>query len=122
MLDTLIFIGIALLSAIIAIVYRKILAYQPVLSWWFKFGLDYSNKWFYQPIWGCEKCFAGQLTLWFYLLSIIGSKISLFSGLIFYIIPDVSIHTFNLFTLVLGVCVAVGTTHLFNYLTNKHHV
>lgn len=57
--------------AIIAIVYRRILAYEPILNWWFKLGMKFSNYFFYKPIWGCEKCFAGQLALWTYLLNAI---------------------------------------------------
>lgn len=32
-------------------------------------GNAMKEKWFYRPIWGCEKCFAGQLTLWIYFFS-----------------------------------------------------
>lgn len=57
-----------------------ILANEPVANWWFRFGQRVGVKivkltegevevprWFYRPIWGCEKCFAGQLALWLYL-------------------------------------------------------
>lgn len=57
-----------------------ILAHEPIANWWFRFGQRVGVKivkhgefeqeverWFYKPIWGCEKCFAGQLALWLYL-------------------------------------------------------
>ena len=33
--------------ALIAVVYIKILSYEEVLNWWFKFGLKFENKWFW---------------------------------------------------------------------------
>lgn len=52
---------------IIAAVYVGVLAYSPVLHWWFRFGARYEKRWFYDPVWGCVKCVAGQLALWLYL-------------------------------------------------------
>lgn len=59
----------SVLIAVFAVSYRLIMAYQPVLSWWFQFGMRFTGKWFYLPIWGCELCFAGQVALWTYLLN-----------------------------------------------------
>jgi hypothetical protein len=58
----------ALVCALIGCVYIKILAYEKVLNWWFKIGLKHSKKWYYEPIWGCEKCVSGQFALWSYLV------------------------------------------------------
>lgn len=55
-------IGIA--SGIAGGVYRLILAYEPVLGWWFKWGNRFDKKWFFAPVWGCFKCVSGQLALW----------------------------------------------------------
>ncbi len=56
---------------VIGSVYRFILAYETILNWWFRFGSRYERKWFYRPIWGCAKCFAGQLSFWSWLLIVI---------------------------------------------------
>jgi hypothetical protein len=63
------FIEIILLAfccGTIAAVYRNILAYEPVLNWWFKFGQRFEKRWFFAPIWGCVRCISGQFGLWFF--------------------------------------------------------
>lgn len=50
---------------IVGAVYRYVLAYE-FLNGWFRFGDRYEGKWFYRPVWGCAKCFSGQLALWFW--------------------------------------------------------
>ncbi len=56
---------IALGCGIIGAVYRGILAYEPILNWWFKFGnRHFEKRWFYAPVWGCVKCITGQIALW----------------------------------------------------------
>lgn len=53
--------------ALIAVVYRYILLREPVLHWFYRFGERYEHRWFFNPIWGCHKCIAGQLALWGYI-------------------------------------------------------
>lgn len=53
---------------IIGAVYRFVLAYEWILNWWFRFGGRFESKWFYRPLWGCAKCFAGQLAVWLWFL------------------------------------------------------
>ena len=60
---------ISIFIAILAVVYRCILAYEPILNWWFVFGRKFDKYFFYKPIWGCEKCFAGQIAFWTYVLN-----------------------------------------------------
>ena len=73
-MSTLILYGF--LIAVFAVSYRLVLAYEPILNWWFRFGLNYSSRFFYRPIWGCEKCFAGQIAFWTYLFSWIASYLN----------------------------------------------
>lgn len=61
-------LAIAGVSGLVAAVYRGILAYEPILNWWFRFGNKYEKKWFFKPIWGCHLCIGGQFGLWLYLL------------------------------------------------------
>jgi len=53
---------------VIAVVYRRVLAYEPILNWWFMFGNKFEKRWFFNPIWGCTRCISGQLGLWSFLL------------------------------------------------------
>lgn len=66
-------IGVAF--SIVSVVIHCLINNEPVGNWWFTFGRKVGVKlvdgveverWFYRPIWGCEKCFAGQLVLWCY--------------------------------------------------------
>jgi hypothetical protein len=55
---------LALGCGVIGAIYRGLLAYEPVLNWWFRFGAKYEKRWFYPAVWGCVKCICGQLALW----------------------------------------------------------
>lgn len=57
-------------AGIIGPVYRHVLAYEPILNWWFKIGSRYEmpERWFFKPVWACEKCVSGQLAFWFSLV------------------------------------------------------
>lgn len=70
---TSIIFGIA--AGIMGGIYRCILAYEPVLNWWFKFGERFEKKFFYPAVWGCQKCISGQICLWFYLVIVILPRI-----------------------------------------------
>lgn len=70
-------IGVAF--SIVSVVIHCLINNEPVGNWWFRLGRKLGIKlvdgveverWFYRPIWGCEKCFAGQLVLWFYPITI----------------------------------------------------
>ena len=63
------FLFFALIIGITGVIYRMILAYEPILNWWFMFGLRYEKRWFYKPVFGCEFCFAGQIAFWSYLIN-----------------------------------------------------
>jgi hypothetical protein len=67
---------LGLCCSIFSTVLLVILPNERVANWWFvigqKVGIKVVNnveveRWFYRPIWGCEKCFAGQLALWLYI-------------------------------------------------------
>lgn len=61
--------ALALGCGVVAAIYRGVLAYEPVLNWWFRFGNRYEGRWFFAPVWGCVKCISGQLALWFFLFT-----------------------------------------------------
>lgn len=69
----LIFIIHAFIIGCISWVYHCVLR-EKFLSKWFLFGFrKFGNRedwtyWFYEPIFNCEKCFAGQLALWGFFL------------------------------------------------------
>lgn len=62
--ETLAFAGVI---ALITIVIKEILYREPILHWFYRFGERYEGRWFFMPIWGCHKCMAGQLALWWYI-------------------------------------------------------
>lgn len=61
--------SLGIICGLIAAVYRGILAYEEPFSAWWRWGSRFEDRWFFKPVWGCEKCFAGQLALWIYLFS-----------------------------------------------------
>lgn len=49
---------------------------EQILNWWFVFGEKFGKRiednhekelWFYRPIWGCAKCFSGQLSMYWFI-------------------------------------------------------
>lgn len=60
--------ALAIACGIIATVYRHILAYEYPFTMWWKWGNRFETRWFFKPVWGCEKCFSGQLAWWLYLV------------------------------------------------------
>jgi hypothetical protein len=58
----------AFAAGLCGVIYKSVLAYEPVLNWWFRFGARYENKWFFAPVWGCVLCISGQLALWSFTL------------------------------------------------------
>ena len=105
----------ALIIAVVAYVYREILAYEDVLNWWFKFGLRFEGKWFYKPVWGCQLCFSGQVALWIYTLNWISTNFNTnapFWRLIFFFIPKYDIHTFSVFLGVFSVSLSILLTFI----------
>lgn len=95
-MSTLILYGF--LIAVFSVSYRLIMAYEPILNWWFKFGLRFQSKWYYKPIWGCEFCFAGQVALWTYLLNWIAVNFNTsatFWRYLFKVIPNYQQDNFN---------------------------
>lgn len=106
----------SILIAIVAVIYRLFLAYEPVLNWWFKIGERYENKWFHAPIWGCEFCFAGQVALWVYVLNAIFGVIlretAPISQLIFKVIPNVAFSDWSVFSCVIFICLTIFNVFL----------
>lgn len=100
--------------AIISVVYRKILAYEPILNWWFMFGSRFDGRFFYRPIWECEKCFAGQIAFWTFAinwilsLNFIGKRE--ISAFLFKIIPQYHTNNFSVFLGLIFVCFTILTT------------
>lgn len=100
----------ALIIAVVAYVYREFLAYEPVLNWWFKFGLRFENRWFYKPIWGCQMCFAGQLALWIYVFNWISSNFenkAPFWRFVFFLIPNYGNQDFSVFSGVFSISMSI---------------
>lgn len=55
--------------AVISILYLVVLPQEKPFNKWYLWGYKWlNNTWLYKPIFVCEKCFAGQISLWYYLV------------------------------------------------------
>ena len=100
----------AVLIAVFCVTYRLILAYEPILNWWFMFGAKFEKRFFYKPIWGCEKCLAGQIAFWTYLFSWISSYLNgnaPFWRFLFNLIPQYHLEKFNVLNWLIFVFLSV---------------
>ena len=108
--------------ALFAYVYREILAEQPVLNWWFRWGIRFEKRWFWKPIWGCSLCISGQLALWIYVLNWIASYFNgnaTFWTFLFKVIPKYHPIDFNVFSGGLFVSLTIFQIYLLNQLLIK---
>lgn len=105
----------AAIIAVVSYVYREILAYEPVLNWWFQFGLKFENKWFYKPIWGCQLCFSGQVALWIFIFNWLSNNLDKnapFWRLIFFLIPNYGKIEYNVFLGVFSISLSILLTYI----------
>lgn len=114
----------ALLIAITAVIYRRFLAHEEILSWWFQFGdRHFSRTWIYKPVWGCEFCFAGQMALWTYALNglsrVISPEHSEMARFITSIVPMYHFKEISVFGGVIFVCLTVFLVGVINYIYSK---
>ena len=112
----------AFIIAIIAIVYKKILSHEPVLNWFFRWGLRFERRLFYKPIWGCEKCFAGQAAFWTYLFSWVYTYLNAdapFPRFLFFLIPKYNLENWSVFLGVFFVCLTMLLTFIGSKLYEK---
>ena len=103
----------AMCIGLLATVYRSILAYEEILNWWFVFGRRFENSFFYKPVWGCEKCFAGQIAFWTYsinwLLAYLDASHKPGLILVFKVIPKYSFYNFNVLEGLIFISIAIAT-------------
>ena len=112
----------AVVFAVIAFVYREILSREKILNWWFKFGLRFEKRFFYRPIWGCEKCFAGQLAFWTFFLNWLSTNFDTnapFWRFIFFFIPKYGKNDFNVFVGLFSVSLTIFITFLISKTIKK---
>lgn len=108
--------------ALFAYVYREILAEQPVLNWWFRWGIRFEKRWFYKPIWGCILCISGQWALWIYVLNWIASYFNgnaPFWTFLFKVIPKYHPTDFNVFSGGLFISLTIFQIYLLNQILIK---
>lgn len=118
------FILYALLIAIAAVIYRRFLSREEILSWWFQFGdRNFSGKWFYKPIWGCEFCIAGQMALWTYILNalsvVIREEHREITGFILSLVPLLPAGEISVFGGVIFVCLTIFFVGIVNFIYTK---
>lgn len=110
--------------AVISVTMIVIMSNEPILNWWFKLGEKYGKdiiqgmeheRWFYRPIWGCEKCFAGQLALWFYFFGHIKANSPMdWQDMGWFNFPG-----YSLFNHITTTCVAIFTAVILSHIINK---
>lgn len=103
----------AALIAVFAVVYLLILAYEPILNWWFKFGSRFEKSFFHAPIWGCQLCFAGQTALWTYIFNWIASYLNAnapFWRFIYFLIPEYQLKDFSVLNGLIFISLAILIT------------
>ena len=112
----------ALIIAVIAYTYKEIIGREKILNWWFKFGLRFEDRFFYRPIWGCEKCFAGQVAFWIYFFNWLSTNFDTnapFWRLIFFFIPKYDLGDYSVFLGVFSVSLSVLLTFLLSKTIKK---
>ena len=114
---------LAICCGVIAAVYREILAYEPIASWWWAWGNKFEKRWFFAPVWGCVKCIAGQFGLWsFFFLVIIPAINGNFTVFLERKAPVLEFFAL-FFGIVLTICgailTAIGTARLISNLSKK---
>lgn len=109
---------------LMAVVYRCILAYEDILNWWFTFGRKFDKFVFYKPIWGCEKCFAGQIAFWTYGINWLKqsqeTRFGSISHYIFKVIPKYSFGDFNALNWLIFICLSIGLANVFSKMYEKY--
>lgn len=110
-------------AGMVGSVYRLILAYEPVMSWWFKFGARFEKKWFFAPVWGCQLCISGQMGLWSYLflciMPIVGTQHGIFWALCAPVMVVVQNIVSMIFGLLISICGAILTAKLLTPVLTK---
>lgn len=113
-----------LLIAAAAVIYRQFLADQPVLNWWFMFGMRFENKWFHAPIWGCVFCISGQLALWSYVVSWLAygyfDRSLAISHFLSYLVPFFGSTDYSVLGCVIFICVTISYVHILSKLYNHY--
>jgi hypothetical protein len=117
-------LALAGVCAVIGVTYTRILLAEDILHWWLKFGEKHFYKtWLFKPIWGCHKCFAGQMALWLYLVTKFfgdkGSKSGLYAA---FEGDNVYIHHFSGYSLIwhiFAICAAILISEVIALKLNK---
>lgn len=115
---------LGLASAIISVVINVIMPNEPILNWWFRFGEKYGKeivhnkereRLIYRPIWGCEKCFSGQIAFWVYFFSHVTANMPVeWQERGWFDFPG-----YNIFSHIFAVCTAIFTAVIFSHYINK---
>lgn len=108
---------LGIIAGMIGTVYITVLSSQEAFNFWWRFGAKYEKKWFYAPVWLCEKCFAGQFAAWFYLFGLVKVR-KLYANHRFMHLPTfkISFRTYSvaehLFAISTGIFMAIIFTHI----------
>lgn len=111
---------LSVMSGMIGSVYIGVLSQEPAFSFWWEFGARFENRWFFKPIWSCEKCFSGQFCLWFYLFrSLSVQKIDSLPRFLPFPWLKISFTDFSLLGLIFSISAAILFASVFTKILNK---
>ena len=115
---------LGLSCAFIGVTINVIMPNEKILNWWFQIGEKIGKeivhgkereRLIYRPIWGCEKCFSGQLALWIYLFSHIkANDPTMWDAVGWFSFPG-----YSFFGHILSVCIAIFTAVIFSFIINQ---
>ena len=115
---------LGLACSIIGVVINVIMPKEGILNWWFRFGEKYfkeivageeKERLLFRPIWGCEKCFSGQLALWIYFFSHIKGN----NPVDWHTTGWFSFPGYSLLEHILAVCIAILSAVILSFFIHK---
>lgn len=113
-------LALGLVAGIIATVYMCILPYEEFFTFWWRFGSKFERRWFFAPVWGCEKCFSGQFCFWVYLVRCAHvSKINILPVFWHHTAFKLEFVGYSVIGHVFSVCAGIYLAQLFSYFLNK---
>lgn len=119
---------LGLACAVISVSMIVVMPKEPILNWWFVLGTRLGTyqhegqereRWFYHPIWGCEKCFAGQIALWVYLIGHARAQVGVVAAKTHGAVLWVGFENYSLFCQLIAVCSAILFAVFVSSITKK---
>jgi hypothetical protein len=108
---------ISILSAIVAYVFCEILCDPDMIfGWYIKFIALYFPRWLYNPFGGCTYCFAGQISLWTFIIYFRKALIFIYTPNDYITINTITLATLNILVrLIITICLTLFFIKIIKY-------